>query len=187
MKQKGFTLIELIAMVVVLGVLMAISVPNIAGILKNNRENIVKEDVSKMVGNAKTKIKIKQAQYPKSEGQCVVMSMGFVDNNNDLKEGINGGKYDHNESFVVIRKEKQKDHTYIYRFYVRIVEESTGARKYEIPLTEHNELSKNAKKYLTNKAPTITVDLKNAVPSTVLENVKNMGLDCTTINNIYTS
>ncbi|MBP5678271.1 MAG: prepilin-type N-terminal cleavage/methylation domain-containing protein [Bacilli bacterium] len=124
MNRKGFTLVELIAMMVVIGVLMVITVPNIAGILKKNRESIAVEDINKMVGNAKTKMETNKAKYPTTAG-CVVFTLKYIDNNNDFQTGVNGGYYNRDESIIVVTKEKvtPTSQTYIYRYYVRLVEE----------------------------------------------------------------
>ena len=42
--NKGFTLVELLAMLVVLGILIGISVPNITGILNQQRETAFIEE-----------------------------------------------------------------------------------------------------------------------------------------------
>lgn len=190
MNQKGFSLVELIAMVVVLGVLMIITVPNIAGILKNNKENIVTEDINKMVSNAKNKFNTKQAKYPEYEDQCVIMTLAYVDSNNDMKTGLNGGTYNQGESFVVVRKERERTGSYTYRYYIRLVEEierSSGIQKYEVPLTEHNELSSNSKQYLTNLAPKVDADMSVISGGEAASVLQEMGLGCSSINNIYTS
>ena len=40
LKNRGFTLVELLAMLVVLGILMAVTIPNITGILNQSKENM---------------------------------------------------------------------------------------------------------------------------------------------------
>ena len=190
MNQKGFSLVELIGVVVVLGILMVITVPNIAGILKNNRENIVVEDVNKMVSNAKNKINTKQAKNPPTQDDCVVMTLSYVDSNNDLKAGLNGGKYNTEESFVVVRKEREQGNSFTYRYYVRLVEDverNNSIQKYELPLTEHNELNLNSKDYLTNMAPKIEGNMALLSAGEALSVIRDMGVQCLSITNIYTS
>ena len=48
-KRKGFTLVELLAMLVVLGILMAVAIPNITGILGNQRVNGLKADAESLI------------------------------------------------------------------------------------------------------------------------------------------
>lgn len=200
MNRKGFSLIELIAMMVVLGILMLITVPNIAGIIKNNRENILKEDINKLVANAKTRVNTKQAKNPTGLNECAVMTLSYVDSNNDMKEGINGGRYSQAESFLVIRKELENpgENIYTYRYYVRLVEEverASGIVKYEVPLTEHDELSNNSRTYLKGEPPTeeLYIDMNVASNGEALNVINRLGeengnsIECSSVVNIYKS
>ena len=142
MNRKGFTLVELIAMLVVISVLMVIAIPNISGIIKKNRESIGVEDVNKLVRGAKTKFSVKSAAYPKYQNGCVVLTLDYIDTNDDFKDGVNGGRYDRDESFVVVKKVKTGDVS-TYKFYVRLVETTDDGKTYVIGLAEYDDFSKN--------------------------------------------
>ena len=51
--NKGFTLVEVLAMLVVLGIIIGVTVPNITGILNSQKTNLIAEDGIKMIENAK--------------------------------------------------------------------------------------------------------------------------------------
>ena len=53
MNNKGFTLVEILAMLVVLGILMVITIPNVTGILANNKFKVMKADADKTLDTAK--------------------------------------------------------------------------------------------------------------------------------------
>lgn len=143
MNRRGFTLVELLAMMVVLSVLMVIAVPNISGIIKKNRESISIEDVNKMVRGAKTRFSTRAANYP-GNNQCVVLTLNYVDLNDDFKSGVNGGTYDMNESVVIVKKVPKTgvSGVYEYKFYIRLVEHS-DSRDYILGPVEYNEYTKN--------------------------------------------
>ena len=146
MSQKGFTLVELIAMLVVMGVLMAITIPNISGIIKNNRESIGIEDVNKMVGNAQQKMESKKAKYPKNVNDCVVFSLKYLDTNDDFKQGVNGGEYDKEESIIVVAKKRITDITNEYKYYIRLVELKNN-KFYVINFVDYDDFAANPEKY----------------------------------------
>lgn len=127
MKNKGFTLVELLAMLVVLGILMGITIPNITGILSNQRIGTIRNDAVTMVETAKIKVaKDELIKKPTKNGECIVFSLNYLNDNDNIETGPNGGKYDEYESFVVYRRIKNYTENR-YDYYVRIVEDNDGS------------------------------------------------------------
>ena len=189
MNRKGFTLVELIAMLVVLGVLMAIAIPNISGIIKSNRESIGIEDINKMVRNANQKMETKKARFP-AINKCVVMSLRYINNNDDFKEGLNGGQYDEMESVIVITKKKVAGSSVSskYKYYIRLVEKKNSLT-YVIDMVDYDVFTKNPEDY-TSKATNFTdadkFNLKTSTKSQVQSkiNSKVSGL-CSEVTEVY--
>lgn len=151
MNRKGFTLVELIAMMAVLAILMVITVPNMSGILNKNKDSITKEDVNKMVSGAKTKFQTKEAKYPENAGDCVILSLGFIDGNNDIKKGINDGVYSKTKSFVVVSKENEGGNTYSYKYYIRLVEElEKNNYQYGLGIISYDEFTAKPSEYMAD-------------------------------------
>lgn len=190
MKQKGFTMVELIAMLVVIGILMAITIPNISGILKNNREGIAIEDINKMVGNAEQKMETGSAKHP-GLNQCVVMSLKYIDDNSDFKTGVNSGVYDREESFVVVTKKRLSGSTDTseYKYYLRLVEKKTETEIYVIQLVDFDVFTKEPEKHngkLTNFDDSQKINLATNSLDGVKNKINSMqaGL-CDSVTNIY--
>ena len=189
MNHKGFTLVELLAMLVVIGILMAITIPNISGILKNNRESIGVEDVNKMVGNAKTKMETGQAKNPPLNG-CIVMSLKFIDNNSDFATGVNGGNYDRDESVIVVKKEQlnASTATNTYKYYIRLVEVK-GSQTYVIELVDYDTFAKEPENYigqLTNFTDDKKLKLKENSKDQIKNRINTLQPNlCTSISDVY--
>ena len=171
MNQKGFTLVEILATLVVLAILMAITVPNITGIISNNKQSVGKEDVGKMVSGVKARIKRKEAIYPKEAGACNVFTLEYIDLNDDFKKGLNGGTYNKTESFVVVRKDQIEDNKYEYKYYVRMIEEKND-KNLEILIGDYDEFVRDSRPFMSPSTSPGTENTKINITSSSNEVLK---------------
>lgn len=150
MNRKGFTLVELIAMVVVLGIIMTIAVPNIVGVVNNNKKSIAIEDANKLVRNAKQTFQTKKATYPKDD-ECIFMTLKYLNINDDFTTGVNGGEYDKTQSFVIVKKEENTNtsaNQYNYYFRLLEIKGNVANRKYyQMGLTEYKTFENEPETY----------------------------------------
>ncbi|MBQ9019402.1 MAG: hypothetical protein IJ097_03755 [Bacilli bacterium] len=115
MKKNGFTFAELLAMLVVLGILMLIAIPNISGMLKNQRVNSLKADLTNMVETAK--IKGSKENIKPKNGECYVFTLNYLNDDGNIEKGPNGGLYNQFDSLVLYTREGSR-----YKYYVRLLE-----------------------------------------------------------------
>ena len=116
-KKNGFTFVELLAMLVILGLIMIIAVPNITGMLKQQKFNQFKSDATRMVESAKVKVGKDRVLVKPKSGECIVFALNYLDDNESIVTGPNGGEYDQFDSFVVYTRDGSK-----YKYYFRLVE-----------------------------------------------------------------
>ena len=182
MKNKGFTLVELLAMLVVLGVLMTVTIPNIAGILGNQKKNIIKNDATTMVETAKVKVARGYVKKPKNNNECVVMSLNYLNDNDNINAGPNGGTYDEYDSFVIYKKVRVSNNNYRYDYYVRLIEKNSKYY-YGIALEDIRNITESS-----NNVKKITGYNKiiNETDSNKEEKIKNMtGSSCSSVTKYY--
>ena len=86
LNQKGLTLVELLAVIVILGIIAAIAVPAIGNIIENTKYNAVKSDAL----NALSAANLYFAEEPKAGTITVekLVSGGYLDNNGKLTNGV---------------------------------------------------------------------------------------------------
>lgn len=110
MNKKGFTLVELLGVLIILSIIMLIAVPNVISILDKNKKNIFVADAKKIVSAVEYELS-KQDKYPDT-GACFVKLSDL--SNIDLEIGPNDKKYN-NESYINILKNNSK---YEYKIYL---------------------------------------------------------------------
>lgn len=126
--NKGFTLVEILAMLLVLGIIVGITIPNITGILSSQKENVLIEDAKKLINDAKTQMTINsKIKKPANSNQCIIFTLDYLDKNEDVVTGTDNGTYSRTMSVVVVSKKKEQGKEKQYNYSVRLVEDIEGA------------------------------------------------------------
>lgn len=88
MNKKGFTLIEITAVVLILGVIFLMAYPTLENILKKSEKEQVNLDNENIIMAARTYINLHNSEYEFIEGGFISVSLvdmvkeGLLDNNN---------------------------------------------------------------------------------------------------------
>ena len=143
--KKGFTLVELLAAIVILGILSVFALPMITGMVENSRNKMYVDDALKLIARAEYQMKASSSSIEKpDQGDCIVITMAYLQAN-EIITAPNGGEYDPDQSFVVIRNNNDK-----FEYSVVLVEDLKKGGYKGLKLTPYNVLlSKNAPSYVT--------------------------------------
>lgn len=143
MDKKGFTLIELILVIGIIGVILAFAIPNVTTTLEKNKKDQMIADAKDMAEKAKNCL------LRKGFEACNSRTLDQLDTRNEIKDSPYGEKYDRTASKVVIDK-KETEKKYEYRITL-----TDG--KMEISGVELNELNGNDKyNKITEAKPSTT-------------------------------
>ena len=106
--NKGFTLVELLAAIVILGILSVLALPMITGMVENSRNKMYISDARKLISQAEYLLKANSSTIDKPDpGDCIIISMHYLDNS-VFSSAPNGGEYVIDHSYVVVRNNDGK-------------------------------------------------------------------------------
>lgn len=135
--ERGLTLIELLVVVVILGIIAAIAVVAIGGLIENSRKDAVVSDAKQLVAAAK----LYTSSNPIQPGETV--KLGIKDNGTDIKEkaavttGTAAPREDSLSKYIDSMKDAlNSDKPYKDSFVV--VTEENGTYTYEVTLTSQS-------------------------------------------------
>ena len=114
--KKGFTLIELIAVVVILGIIMLIAVPNILSTLEKNKKETFLKDAQLLVSAADYKLS-SDTKVPEPDTYNIIIFKLSDLPTAALAESPYGTNYSQSKSFVAVVKNKSDSGTTFDRQY----------------------------------------------------------------------
>lgn len=148
--NSGFTMIELLAAVVVLGILMGIAIPTVVSVMNDKRNDTYIEDAIRLASTMEYKMNSDNKILVPARGGCIAMSLSYMDNNT-FEEGPYGGEYDRDASFVLAYRNASGDEEE-YKYYVRLIEKTKTGSYRGVNLVDTNSLydDKARDKYISN-------------------------------------
>lgn len=138
MDKKGFTLIELILVIGIIGVILAFAIPNVTTTLEKNKKDQMIADAKDMAEKAKNYILIKGCENNP-------LSLKLLDTNKEIKSSPYGGEYNRNDSYVSVDCDNNKYSIFLTSNNVTLFDSGTSSVSNPLPV----ELSKlnSDKKY----------------------------------------
>ena len=114
--KAAFTLIELLAVVVILGILMLIAIPNTISVIDQNKKTEYIENAKTFVSLVQNKVQVdKSLELPVNSNMALVVTLDFL-NTKDIDKSPYDEEYDKEASFVAITLENSR-----YVYYVHLV------------------------------------------------------------------
>lgn len=106
MKKKGFTLVELLGVLVLLGILSGIAVPTIAKTIKSSRDNAYQDQLELMNVGARNWVADHISLIPEENGASIRVTLGELQQGGYVDKNLKNPKtkkYFSEESYVEIK------------------------------------------------------------------------------------
>ena len=204
MKKKGFTLVELLAVIFMLSLILVIAVPSVNRYIKQSKEKAYNTQISTIIEAAQAYASANSGLLPRKEEFVVKITLGQLKSSGLIKEEVknpNDDKYFDDALTIEIKK---KGETYTYDIVESTITTRDGEKSPIInlngsPMVTYNlnatytELGASATDSDGNAISNIVIDKSNLVMSTEgIYQVKytatdTKGISSTVYRNVYVS
>ena len=204
MKKKGFTLVELLAVIIILSLVLVIAVPSVNKYIKQSKEKAYDTQISTIIEAAQAYASANSGLLPRKEEFVVKITLGQLKSSGLIKEEVknpNDDKYFDDALTIEIKK---KGETYTYDIVESTITTRDGEKSPIInlngsPMVTYNlnatytELGASATDSDGNAISNIVIDKSNLVMSTEgIYQVKytatdTKGISSTVYRNVYVS
>ena len=123
--KKGFTLVELLAVIVILAIILAIAVPSITNLIENARINAYIKNEEMMIRATRNYIALNEEELPNEIGETIEITLEEIQNEeliNSIESPFNN---DNCNGYVLITK--IADNEYAYTPHLNCIDESRGS------------------------------------------------------------
>ena len=103
MNNRAYTLVELLAIVAILGIISLVSAPNILVMVDNNKKDEMLQDAVYLISKAKTKV-AGDRDFRNSSETTAKYFLKDLATTDEIDKDPDGGSYDRNNSYVLYSK-----------------------------------------------------------------------------------
>ena len=202
MKKKGFTLVELLAVIIILSLVLVIAVPSVNKYIKQSKEKAYNTQISTIIEAAQAYASANSGLLPRKEEFVVKITLGQLKSSGLIKEEVknpNDDKYFDDALTIKIKKNKEN---YIYEVVENTITTRDGEEAPKITLNgspmviynlndTYNDLGVSATDSDGNALTNIVINKSNLVMSTEgIYQVKytvtdTKGISSTVYRNVY--
>ena len=137
MSRRGFTLVELLGVIIILSIIMLLAIPNVTSVLEKSKRETYLTDAKKLITQVEYEISNSNIEKPSST-EILKIRLSYV-GTSDVSKDPDGNPYDVDNSYVaVVRKNGYLE------YYVNLVANVDGKNK-GIRLRKKKELDSDQK------------------------------------------
>ena len=154
MNRKGFTLVELLGVIVILSIITLIAIPNITSTLERSKRDGYLTDATKMISLAEYELRKGEISKPE-EGKIVKITLDYL-STTDVEKDPDGVPYSLPYSYVLVTRKNG-----YLKYYANLVADHGKASNnvwWGIKLVEKSELSSDNKYNKIDKNITLPDD-----------------------------
>ncbi|WP_327987086.1 type II secretion system protein [Geobacillus thermodenitrificans] len=136
--EHGLTLIELLAVVVILGIISAIAVPSIGGLIDNSKKDAHVANAQQMINAAKIAVTADKSLIPDGS-KPVKIELKKLESNGYLEKvkDPDGGTYNKTDSYVMISNDNNK-----LSYSVKLINDKRGVQNDNGEAVNENKLDR---------------------------------------------